>query len=159
MVAITYSYDFYLRGIYSSNRGARKAERRSSMQNSELTKADSSAMKKIIEQLRQLEWSEPTVMEDKDSNSMNTVSDSTNYKFTKLFADTYNNLLESAGNSTSGQAKRLISRMKHLTREQKDALESVGISISSNGKLSVKKGTVNQAATYKFNYLAVTVIT
>ena len=104
MVATTYSYDFYLRGIYSSNRGARKAERRSSMQNSELTKADSSAMKKIIEQLRQLEWSEPTVMEDKDSNSMNTVSDSTNYKFTKLFADTYNNLLESAGNSTSGQA-------------------------------------------------------
>ena len=94
MVATTYSYDFYLRGIYSSNRGARKAERRSSMQNSELTKADSSAMKKIIEQLRQLEWSEPTVMEDKDSNSMNTVSDSTNYKFTKLFADTYNNLLE-----------------------------------------------------------------
>ena len=72
MVATTYSYDFYLRGIYSSNRGARKAERRSSMQNSELTKADSSAMKKIIEQLRQLEWSEPTVMEDKDSNSMNT---------------------------------------------------------------------------------------
>lgn len=55
MVATTYSYDFYLRGIYSSNRGARKAERRSSMQNSELTKADSSAMKKIIEQLRQLE--------------------------------------------------------------------------------------------------------
>jgi ElaB/YqjD/DUF883 family membrane-anchored ribosome-binding protein len=153
MVATTYSYDFYLRGIYSSNRGARKAERRSSMQNSELTKADSSAMKKIIEQLRQLEWSEPTVMEDKDSNSMNTVSDSTNYKFTKLFADTYNNLLESAGNSTSGQAKRLISRMKHLTREQKDALESVGISISSNGKLSVKKGTVNQAATYKFKQL------
>ena len=146
MVATTYSYDFYLRGIYSSNRGARKAERRSSMQNSELTKADSSAMKKIIEQLRQLEWSEPTVMEDKDS-------DSTNYKFTKLFADTYNNLLESAGNSTSGQAKRLISRMKHLTREQKDALESVGISISSNGKLSVKKGTVNQAATYKFKQL------
>ena len=117
MVATTYSYDFYLRGIYSSNRGARKAERRSSMQNSELTKADSSAMKKIIEQLRQLEWSEPTVMEDKDSNSMNTVSDSTNYKFTKLFA------------------------------------ESVGISISSNGKLSVKKGTVNQAATYKFKQL------
>lgn len=153
MVATTYSYDFYLRGIYSSNRGARKAERRSSMQNSELTKADSSAMKKIIEQLRQLEWSEPTVMEDKDSNSMNTVSDSTNYKFTKLFADTYNNLLESAGNSTSGQAKRLISRMKHLTREQKDALESVSISISSNGKLSVKKGTVNQAATYKFKQL------
>ena len=113
MVATTYSYDFYLRGIYSSNRGARKAERRSSMQNSELTKADSSAMKKIIEQLRQLEWR----------------------------------------NSTSGQAKRLISRMKHLTREQKDALESVGISISSNGKLSVKKGTVNQAATYKFKQL------
>ena len=118
MGATTYSYDVYLRGIYSSNRGARKSERRSSMQNSELTKADSSAMKKIIEQLRQLEWSEPTVMEDKDSNSMNTVSDSTNYKFTKLFADTYNNLLESAGNSTSGQAKRLVSRMKHLTREQ-----------------------------------------
>lgn len=43
--------------------------------------------------------------------------------------------------------------MKHLTREQKDALESVGISISSNGKLSVKKGTVNQAATYKFKQL------
>ncbi len=100
-----------------------------------------------------MEWSEPTVMEDKDSNSMNTVSDSTNYKFTKLFADTYNNLLESAGNSTSGQAKRLVSRMKHLTREQKDALESVGISISSNGKLSVKKGTVNQAATYRFKQL------
>ena len=43
--------------------------------------------------------------------------------------------------------------MKHLTREQKDALESVGISISSNGKLSVKKGTVNQAATYRFKQL------
>lgn len=122
---INYSYDYHLRNLYSSNRFARKAENRSGMKSKELIQADSDAARKITEKLRDLEYS-----------SDNATEILTN---AKMFIETYNNLMESTGSSDSDSIDKLRTQMKQLTKNNKDELESLGISINSTGKLSLDK--------------------
>lgn len=122
---INYSYDYYLRNLYSSNRFARKAENRSGMKSKELIQADSDAARKITEKLKDLEYS-----------SDNATEILTN---TKMFIETYNNLMESTGSSDSDNIDKLRTQMKQFTKNNKDELESLGISINSTGKLSLDK--------------------
>lgn len=122
---VNYSYDYYLRNLYSSNRFARKSENRAGMNSKELIQADSDAAKKITEKLRDLEYS-----------SDNATEILTN---AKMFIETYNNLLESTGSSDSDSIDKLRTQMKQLTKNNKDELESLGISINSSGKLSLDK--------------------
>lgn len=125
MTTTNYSYDFYLRNIYSSNRFARKSGNRETMLPRDLVKADSSALDKITQQVRSLEYSS-----DNGTEVLNSA---------KLFVQTYNNALESTDQSESEQVARLRKQMKNLTKEQKDALEEIGISIGASGKLTLDK--------------------
>lgn len=120
-----YSHDYYLRNIYSSNRFARKSENRPTMLPNDLVKADSSALIKITEQLRNLEYS--------SDNGMDVLNHA------KLFIETYNNLYESSTASDSDQIGRFHKELKYLTKEEKDNLESIGITISASGKLNLDK--------------------
>lgn len=122
---INYSYDYHLRNLYSSNRFARKAENRSGMKSKELIQADSDAARKITEKLRDLEYS-----------SDNATEILTN---AKMFIETYNNLMESTGSCDSESIEKLRDQMKQLTKNNRDELESLGISINSTGKLSLDK--------------------
>lgn len=124
-ISINYSYDYYLRNIYSSNRAARKAGNRPSMKNKDLVQADSNAMKKITEKLRSIEYSS-----DNAKEILNDV---------KLFTETYNNLLESSGSSTSEELTKLKKQITKLTKENRAELEELGFSISASGKLSLDK--------------------
>lgn len=122
-----YSYDYYLRSIYSKNRDARKAETRTSLDNTTLMSADSSAMQKIAKQLRELEYDS-----DHGTDIYNGVS---------LYVETYNNLLDSASASDSTAINGLKKQIIQLTKEDKDRLESIGITITSNGRLKLDKTT------------------
>lgn len=122
-----YSYDFYLRSIYSFNRLARKEETRAELDNKTLLLADSSAMKKISKQLRELEY---------DSDHGTEI-----YNSVKLYVETYNNLLESTSDSDSSSIQSLKKQITQLTKEEKDNLASIGISISSSGKLHIDEST------------------
>lgn len=121
----SYSYDYYLRNVYSANRFARKSGNRETLSKRDLVKADSSALDKITRQMRELEYSS-----DNGANVLN---------HAKLFVQTYNNTLESTDSSDSEQIARLRKQMKNLTKEQKEALEDIGISIGASGKLSLDK--------------------
>lgn len=130
-----YSYDFYLRNIYSSNRFARKAGNRETMLPRDLVKADSSALDKISTQLRNLEISSDNGTEVLQS--------------AKLFVQTYNNALESTNQADSEQITRLRKEMKNLTKDQKDALEAIGITVSSSGKLTLDKSEFAESSPSK----------
>lgn len=132
---INYSYDYHLRNLYSSNRFARKAENRSGMQSKELIQADSDAARKITEKLRDLEYS-----------SDNATEILTN---AKMFIETYNNLIESTGSSDSESIDKLRNQMKQLTKNNKDELETLGISINSSGKLSLDKSKFGECSPAK----------
>lgn len=127
MSGITYSYDFYLRNIYASNRFARKSANRSSLCNIDLMKADTSAMDKICNKLRELEYSS-----DNGTTVLN---------HAKLLVETYNNLLDSTHDSDADSISRLSKQLSSYTKEQKSALESIGITIGASEKLSLNKTT------------------
>lgn len=133
--SINYSYDYYLRNLYSSNRFARKAENRPTLTNKDLIQADSDAARKITEKLRDLEYSS-----DNASEVLTNV---------KLFVETYNNLVESTGSSDSDSINKLKRQITQLTKDNKDELESLGITISASGKLSLDKSKFGECSPSK----------
>lgn len=122
---IRYSHDYYLRNIYSSNRDARKTGMRESLKNKDLVQADSDAMKKITEKLRNIEYSSDNATEILDN--------------VKLFMETYNNLIDSTGSSDAESIQKMKKQISNLTKENKKELEELGFSISASGKLSIDK--------------------
>lgn len=132
---VNYSYDYYLRNAYSSNRFARKAENRATLRNKDLIEADSNAVRKITEKLRGLEYSS-----DNASEILTNV---------KMFVQTYNNLAESTGDSDSENINRLKHQMTQFTKKNKDELESLGISINSAGKLTLDKSKFGECSPSK----------
>lgn len=122
------SYDFYLKNAYSSNRTARKAPARLSLGKNDLVMADSAALKKVSEKLRMMEYSSDTGEEI--------------YTNIKLFIDTYNNLMDSSDSSTSSEISRARKLMENLTTKEKEELEEIGITVSSDNKLKLKKETL-----------------
>ena len=122
---INYSYDYYLRSIYSSNRDARKSGNRSGIKNKDLIQADSDAMKKISEKLRSIDYSS-----DNATEILNNV---------KLFVETYNNLMDSTSSSDVENITKLKKQISNFTKENKDELEELGLSIKANGQLNFDK--------------------
>ena len=133
--SIKYSYDYYLRNLYSSNRFARKAENRPTLKSKDLIQADSDAVKKITEKLRDLEYS--------SDNASEVLTD------VKMYVETYNNLIESTGNSDSDNINKLKRQITQLTKDNKDELESLGITISASGKLSLDKSKFGECSPSK----------
>lgn len=129
------NFDYYLRNLYSSNRFARKAENRPTLKNKDLIQADSDAIKKVTEKLRDLEYSS-----DNASEVLTNV---------KMFVETYNNLVESTGSSDSDSINKLKRQITQLTKDNKDELESLGISINSSGKLSLDKSKFGECSPSK----------
>ncbi|MDE6850866.1 MAG: hypothetical protein K2J67_00035 [Lachnospiraceae bacterium] len=132
---INYSYDYYLRNAYSSNRFARKSENRPTMQNKDLIQADSDAVRKITEKLRDLEYSS-----DNASEILTNV---------KMFVETYNNLVESTGSSDSDSIYKLKSKITQLSKNNKDELESLGFTLSASGKISLDKSKFGECSPSK----------
>lgn len=59
------------------------------------------------------------------------------YKAVKEYADSYNSLVESAGNSSENSVLRTASNMVGATKANKDTLAKIGISIGKDNKLSI----------------------
>lgn len=133
--SINYSYDYYLRNLYSSNRFARKAENRPTLKSKDLIQADSDAINNITKKLKDLEYS--------SDNASEVLTD------VKMFIETYNNLVESTGNSDSDSIKNLKRQITQLTKDNKDELESLGITINSSGKLSLDKSKFGKCSPSK----------
>lgn len=118
------SYDYLLRNCYSANRGARKSFGRTTLKTDELIKADSSALKKITNTLRNMEY---------DGEHGKSI-----YNSLKVFTASYNNLLESTDKASSPQIDRAMKKLKNFVKENKEDLEELGIKVSSSGKITLK---------------------
>lgn len=64
----------------------------------------------------------------------------------QAFAKTYNNLVESSGNVEDYDFSRTVSKLKKMTRQQRDKLADVGITIQSNGKMKIDKETLQNSS-------------
>lgn len=123
------SYDYLLRQCYSSNRNARKSYSRVTMTANDLVKADSDALKKASRNLKSMEYG--------SDNGINI------YNNVKAFVESYNNLYDSSEKlSSSAELTRAEKKLKNFIKENKDALEDIGIKVSSSGKLTVDKETL-----------------
>lgn len=123
------SYDFLLRQCYSTNRNARKPFARSTMEAHDLVNADSTAIKRAARNLKEMEYS--------TDNGMNI------YNNIKAFVESYNNLFDSSDKiKSSDELTRAEKKLKNYIKDNKDALEELGIKVSSNGKLTVDKETL-----------------
>ena len=116
------SYDYLLRNCYSTNRNARKSFSRTTLKTDELVKADSSALKKIANNLRNMEY---------DGEHGKSI-----YNSLKVFTASYNNLIESTDKASSPQIERAMKKLKSYMKANKDDLEELGIKVSSSGKIT-----------------------
>ena len=122
------SCDYLLRNCYSINRSARKAITRTTLKNEELVKADSSALKKITTNLKNLEY---------DGEHGKSI-----YNSLKVFVDSYNNLLDSSDKVLSPQLQREMKKLTKFVKNNKDDLEELGLKVSSSGKITLKDSTL-----------------
>lgn len=123
------NYNYMMRSFYSSNRMAYKSYNRGTLKNHDLIRADAEAMRKVTNNLKELEY--------------NTKNGEAIYNNVKAFVQTYNNLLESTDKaSTSREMTRVQKAMKNYMKDHKEDLEDIGIKLSSSGKLELKKTTL-----------------
>lgn len=129
------NFNFLLKNLYSKNRNAARSVTRGNIKDDVLVTADSDALKKISKSLRDLEYTK-----ENGEGVYNNV---------KAFVETYNNLITSSKNSSSYDISHSMKLIKNLTKENKDELEKIGITIAASGKLELKKETLVQCSPQK----------
>lgn len=126
------NYNYYLRSAYSKDRKATRSDYRASLPKAKLVGADASAVRKIAEKLRNLEY---------DTDHGQDVLQNT-----KVFIESYNNLLTSSDSAgtTGNSIASLKKRLTNMTKQEKDELASIGIEIKSNGQLKLDEETFGE---------------
>lgn len=82
---------------------------------------------------------------DKDGNKTTDYDYDKIYKALKSFVDDYNSVIESGGESENSSVLRNTLSMTKMTKENKDLLEDVGITINEDNTLSIDEETVKKA--------------
>lgn len=129
------SYNMILRDYYSGYREATKTSSRLTMGNNQLIKADSKAMQKISSALKDMEYSTDTGTDI--------------YRNVKAFVEAYNNLAASTDKSDEYSISNPTKLLKKLTKEEKESLSEIGITITASGKLEMKEETFLEATPKK----------
>lgn len=136
------SYDFLLRGFYSSNRYARKSYNRVSISSPELASVDAEALKKISENLRKLDY-----------DNTETSNGEIIFNNAKAFVETYNNLITSSDACDSDKLNRMMKKLKNYVKENKSSLEEIGITYTSSGKLTLDEDDLKSSSLKKVKNL------
>ncbi|MEE3392571.1 MAG: hypothetical protein VZR00_03920 [Lachnospiraceae bacterium] len=124
------TYDGYMKKAYSANVDARGKNGRIGQTNKQLVLADSSALAKIADKLKELHLSS-----DEDAkNDVNSV-----LKEVRSFVDIYNNLDGSVGASDDKRVKDAYKKIEKLMKSHKEDLENIGITLKSDGSLKLDK--------------------
>ena len=131
--AISLSESFYLRSFYKSNKDAATSSKRKEMSSSKLSQADAEALRKVLRKLR-------------DFNLNDDTEDGANiYSSVSAFLETYNNALNSCGNSSNYKMQRYAKQLKSLAKEYAKELKDIGISINSDGSLKKNDNLLKSA--------------
>lgn len=122
---ISLSSEYYLRNFYKNNRKLFKTSNRDDYTESELSYEDSRALKRAAKALESYDYDEA----DNGANIVSTI---------EAFVDTYNNVLSSS-DSKDSDAYRYNKQLQRLTKQYKDELEDIGVSINKDGTLSISE--------------------
>lgn len=135
----TLGTSYYMRRFYASNADARTTTSRSNLSNSTLTGADAHALRRAVRSLGSF-----TYDDDNAANIRNNVS---------AFISTYNNILNSSGNSDDRTIKNTQKSLKNITAEYADQLDKIGITVKDNGTLESRSSLFGSADISKFESL------
>lgn len=135
----TLSANFYLRKFYTSNMDARTSSKRSSIKNSELSFADSAALRRAVKKLGSFSYDD-----SQDDNLRNGVL---------AYISTYNNTLSSLSDSDDASLQRSMKQLKSLTKEYASNLDKIGITVNTDGTLTSRETLFKSASLSKFEKL------
>lgn len=138
-IGTSLSSNFYLRSFYTSNRTAGTASKRRQLTNSELTLADSMALRRAVKKLGTLEFSE-----ENDADIRNAV---------KAYITTYNNAVTSTSHSGDRTLERTQKQLKSIAKEYASDLDKMGITVNDDGTLTRRDSLFSNASLSKFEKL------
>ena len=139
---ISLSANYFMNNFYANNRSVIKASGRNDYTKLELSYEDSRALTRAAKRLQKNDYGSDT--DEKDE----TISDTTRSALT-AFIDTYNNMIDSAKNSTDHDTKYQLKKMKAYLNKYSDDLEHIGISMESGGKLKINDDLLKVAKNSK----------
>lgn len=138
-IGTTLSSNYYLRNFYISNRDARTSSKRSGMDNSALSAADSKALRRALKQLGNFEYTD-----EKEDAIRNTA---------KAFVEVYNNTISSSSASTDTSLEHSMKQLKTLAKDYTSDLDKIGITVNSDGTLKCRDALFSSADISKFEKL------
>ncbi len=132
------SISFLYNRYYSPNREMRLSSTRENSTNHDVVSADTSALTKALDALDELDF------EDKEADNTKKI-----YNTIMSFVDTYNNAIDSAGDSETRGVSSKVGKMRQALKEYSKELEEIGISVKNSGKLTVDKAELKKATLSK----------
>lgn len=137
---VNFTSDYFLGNFYTYNRDASKKTNRGNFKNAELSFEDSRALTRATKRLKRNDYS-TNINSDDDSDD---ISESIKSSI-EAFATTYNNMIDSGKSSDDDDMKRYMRQLKTLTKNYSDDLDDIGITIESDGKLTVNSELLSMA--------------
>jgi hypothetical protein len=135
-----------MRNFYKNNRDAIKSSNRKDFSNVELSYEDSRALSRAAKRLTRNDYGSDSDAEDSDIGDTAKAS-------IEAFVETYNNALDTGKNSDDHDTLSYVKQLKNLTKKKADDLEEIGISIGSDGKLSIDDSMLSLADNSKLRSL------
>ena len=139
---LTLSTDYFMRNFYSNNRGVIKQSDRKDYSKIELSYEDSRALSRAAKQLRRNKYEVESKTDDSDL-------DDTTRSSIEAFIKTYNNIMDSSKTSDNHDSKHYMRQLKTLSSKYAAEFEDLGITLESDGKLSVNDDLLKAADTSK----------
>ncbi len=125
-----------LRNFYTGNRNLVNETERSNAKQNELSFADASALRRAVRALGDYEYKDAK-KEDLSEKL-------------KAFLDTYNNTIDSSAQSSDENVSAAVKNIKRLTEQYADDLKELGISIDSQGILSLSSSATTNIRGERF---------
>ena len=132
------SISFLYNRFYSSNRDMRLSSTRDNSTNHDVVSADTTALSKALDAIDDLDF------EDKEADNTKKI-----YNTIMSFVDTYNNAIDSAGDSETRGVSSKVGKMKDALKKYSKELDEIGITLKNSGKLSVDKSELKTATLTK----------
>lgn len=137
MSSFTVKTTTYLRNLYNENRTLAYKDKRADAKATALQKADESALRKGIRSLADWDY-------DDDEKNEEEVTKGRFYSTLKAFTGAYNYTINSGtATSASHSVKQATKAIKSLTDSYADTLSAYGVSVSSDGYLSLSDSAVD----------------
>lgn len=140
------STDYFMRNFYANNRNAIKSSGRIDFSNVELSYEDSRALSRAAKRLLVNDYGSGSETDDSD------ISETTKASI-EAFVNTYNNAIDSGKSTEDYDTKHYLKKLKSLTTEHADELEEIGISVESDGKLTINDSLLKLADNTKASKL------